>query len=77
MAAKKILTVAELTSKAGKVGGKTRMASLSEQERRDLARKAGLVGGHVRAEKLSARKRSEIARKAAGARWKKRLVTPD
>jgi hypothetical protein len=69
--AKKLLTVAELTSKAGKVGGKARAAKLSAEERQNIARQGGNVGGRARAEKLSSKRRSEIARKAAAARWAK------
>jgi general stress protein YciG len=69
--AKKLLTVAELTSKAGKVGGKARAAKLSAEERQDIARQGGNVGGRARADKLSSKRRSEIARKAATARWAK------
>ncbi len=71
MAPKKVLTVAELTSKAGKVGGRVRAAKLTAEERQDIARKGGNVGGRARAEKLSSKRRSEIARKAAAARWAK------
>lgn len=71
MARKKVLTVAELTSKAGKVGGKVRAATLSAEERRDIARQGGKVGGRARADKLSSKRRSEIARQAAAARWAK------
>lgn len=71
MARKRVLTVAELTSKAGKVGGKVRAASLSPEERQNIARQGGNVGGPARAKKLSSKRRSEIARKAAAARWAK------
>ena len=71
MARKKVLTVAELTSKAGKIGGTARAAKLSPEERRKIARQGGEVGGRARAEKLSSKRRSEIARKAAAARWAK------
>lgn len=71
MPRKNMLTVAELTSKAGKVGGKARAAKLSAEERQDIARQGGNVGGRARAEKLSGKRRSEIARKAAAARWAK------
>ena len=71
MAAKKIFTVAELTSKAGKLGGRARAAKLSPEERQHIARQGGNVGGRARAEKLSSKRRSEIARKAAAARWAK------
>ena len=69
--AKKILTVAELTSKAGKIGGKARAAKLSAEHRQNIARMGGKVGGRARAEKLSPKRRSAIARKAAAARWSK------
>jgi hypothetical protein len=71
MARKKVLTVAELTSKAGKIGGKARAARLSPEERRNIARQGGEVGGRARAEKLSSKRKSEIARNAAIARWAK------
>lgn len=69
--AKKILTVAELTSKAGKIGGKARAAKLTAEERQAIARMGGEIGGRARAEKLSKKRRSEIAQKAAAARWAK------
>jgi general stress protein YciG len=75
MARKKVLTVAELTSKAGKAGGKARAASLNAEERQEIARKGGQIGGRARAEKLSSKRRSEIARKAAAARWAKAKKT--
>jgi hypothetical protein len=71
MARRKMLTVAELTSKAGKLGGKARAAKLSPGERRQIARQGGMIGGRARAEKLTGKRRSEIARKAAAARWSK------
>jgi len=71
MARKPVLTVAELTSKAGKVGGRVRAARLTPQERQDIARQGGQAGGRARAEKLSSKRRSEIARQAAAARWAK------
>jgi hypothetical protein len=71
MARKKLLTVAELTSKAGKIGGRVRAARLSAEERQNIARQGGEVGGRARAEKLTSKRRSEIARKAATARWAK------
>jgi len=71
VARRRILTVAELTSKAGKIGGKARMALLTPEERTELAHKAGQVGGKARAAKLSRKRRSDIARKAAAARWAK------
>ncbi|MCW5978457.1 MAG: hypothetical protein KIT09_10285 [Bryobacteraceae bacterium] len=73
MARKKILTVTELTSKAGK----SRMASLTPKERSDLGRQGGLVGGKARAATLSAKRRSEIARQAVLARWAKRNQDQD
>jgi hypothetical protein len=72
MAPKKILTVAELTSRAGKIGGKARMKSLSADERKELARQGGRAGGRARADALSAGQRSDIARKAALTRWSKK-----
>ena len=69
MARKKVLTVAELTSKAGKIGGRVRAAKLTAEERQNIARQGGEVGGRARAEKLSSKRKSEIARKAAAARW--------
>jgi hypothetical protein len=71
MARRKVLTVAELTSKAGKLGGKARAAKLSAGERRQIARQGGMVGGRARAQKLSSKRRREIARQAAVARWAK------
>ncbi len=65
------MTLAEFSSKGGKVGGKKRMANLSPEERAELARKGGLVGGKARATKLTPEQRSEIARKAVLARWAK------
>ena len=73
MARKKILTVAELTSKAGK----RRMASLTPEERSELARQGGLVGGKARAKKLSAKRRSEIARQAVLTRWAKQKTNAE
>jgi hypothetical protein len=71
MAKKKPVTLQEHFRKISPLGGKTRMASLSEQERHEFAQKGGLVGGRARAQKLSSKRRSEIARKAAAARWAK------
>jgi len=71
MGRKKPLTVAELVSKAGKIGGQVRAQVLTAQERQDIARMGGNVGGRARAAKLSSKRRSEIARKAAAARWRK------
>ena len=67
----KPLTVAELTSRAGKIGGRARAAKLSAEERQNIAREGGKVGGPARAKKLSRKQRSDIARKAAAARWAK------
>ncbi len=69
---KKPLTVAELTSKAGKVGGKARMTSMTPEERKAFAAKGGKAGGKARAAALSKAQRAEIARKAALARWGKK-----
>jgi len=71
MARKRVLTLTEVTSKAGKVGGKARAAKLSAAERQAIARQGGQVGGRARAEKLSSKRRSDIARQAAAARWAK------
>ena len=75
VARKKVLTVAELTSKAGKLGGKARAAKLNPEERQMIARQGGKLGGRARADKLSSKRRSEIARKAAAARWAKAKKT--
>jgi hypothetical protein len=72
MARKRVLTVAELTSKAGKIGGKVRAARLTPEERQAIARLGGHAGGRARAKKLSGKRRSEIARQAAAARWAKK-----
>jgi hypothetical protein len=71
MSRKKVLTVAELVSKAGKVGGRVRAQNLTAKERQDIARQGGNVGGKARAAKLTKERRSEIASKAAAARWGK------
>jgi hypothetical protein len=71
VAKKKILTVAELTSKAGKLGGKARAAALTPERRREIASMGGLSGGRARAKSLTAAKRKEIAKKAAEKRWGK------
>jgi hypothetical protein len=75
VAKRKILTVAELVSKAGKAGGRARAAKLSADERVAIARLGGRAGGKARAKKLSSKRRSEIARAAAEARWKKKKPT--
>jgi general stress protein YciG len=67
--AKKLLTVAELTSKAGKAGGKARAAALSPERRSEIAGMGGLAGGKARANSLTAKQRSAIAKRAAAARW--------
>ena len=72
MVRKKPLTVAELVSKAGKVGGRVRAENLTPEERQNIARQGGKVGGRERAKKLTSKRRSEIAHKAATARWAKR-----
>lgn len=69
MAPKTILTVAELTSKAGKVGGKARAAALSPERRSEIAGMGGAAGGKARAAALTKKARSAIAKKAAAARW--------
>src|SRR2546425_9504818 len=73
MSRRKVLTVRELTSRAGTIGGKSRMANLTADERKALARKGGQVGGSVRAKQLTAERRSEIAAKAALTRWGRRM----
>jgi general stress protein YciG len=67
--ARKILTVAELTSKAGKLGGKARAAALSPERRSEIAGMGGVAGGKARAASLTKKDRSAIAKKAAQARW--------
>ena len=59
----------------GKLGGKKRVESLSQNELSEIARRGGQVGGRARADKLSSKRRSEIARKAAAARWAKAKKT--
>jgi general stress protein YciG len=71
VAKKKILTVAELTSKAGKVGGKARAASLSPERRSEIAGMGGAAGGKARAKSLTKEQRRAIASKAGAARWAK------
>lgn len=66
------MTVAELTSKAGKVGGRVRAAQMSPEERKHFAASGGKVGGIARAKSLTAKQRSLIAKKAAAARWAKK-----
>ena len=72
MAKKRILTVAELTSKAGKVGGKARAAALSPERRSEIAGMGGAAGGKARAKSLTAKQRKEIASAGAKARWAKK-----
>lgn len=72
MAKKKILTVAELTSKAGKVGGKARAAALTPERRSEIAGMGGLAGGKARAAALTKKDRTAIAKKAAATRWAKK-----
>ena len=69
--ARRKITLEEHVRRIGRLGGKVRMAGLSEQEREEFARKGGLTGGRARAQKLSSKRRSEIARQAAAARWAK------
>jgi len=52
--------------------GKMRAASMTPEERSELARKGGEVGGKARAAKLTAAQRKKIAKAAATARWGKR-----
>ena len=63
------MTVAELTSKAGKVGGRARAEALTPEQREAIARQGGLSGGRARAKALTKARRSAIAKKAAAARW--------
>ena len=62
---------AEERSRFASVGGKARVASMTEREHSELGTKAGKAGGKARAEKLSAKRRREIAKAAAIARWRK------
>jgi hypothetical protein len=55
----------------GLKGGPARMASMSEEERREFAASGGRVGGAARASALTKAERSAIAKKAAAKRWAK------
>jgi len=59
----------EIASRAGKIGGKARMESMTGLERSLLASKGGKAGSKARAEGLTAERRREIAKAAALARW--------
>ena len=71
MKRRKVWTASEMGRKGGKVSGKQRMASMTEEERREFAMKGASLGGQARAKKLTPEQRREIARKAAQARWAK------
>jgi len=71
MAHKKNAAAVTLGRLGGLKGGKVRMASMSDEERREFATAGGQAGGKARAEKLTPKKRTEIAKKAAAARWSK------
>ena len=62
----------EVASRAGKIGGKARMESMSGQERSAFASKGGKAGSKARAESLTPEERREIAKAAAHARWTRR-----
>ena len=62
---------AQERSEFAAMGGRARVASMTEREHSELGTKAGKVGGKARAEKLSAKRRREIAKAAAAARWRK------
>lgn len=47
----------KIGAKGGKTGGKRRMASMTPEERRELARKAGLASGRARRKKQKGNKR--------------------
>jgi hypothetical protein len=51
---------------------KLRTASMTPEERSDVARKAGLASWPARRKKIPKKQRQEIARKAAAARWAKK-----
>ena len=68
---RRLVTLQQHFAKISPLGGKSRMAGLSLQERQELARKGGLLGGPARAKNLTSKRRSEIARQAAAARWAK------
>lgn len=61
----------EIASRSGKIGGKMRMAAMSDKERAAMASKGGRVGAKARADSLTPERRREIAREAARARWAK------
>jgi hypothetical protein len=66
------MTLAEHLRSIAAKGGKARMESMTEEQRRLMARKGGVAGGEARKDALTIEQRSEIARKAATARWAKR-----
>jgi len=65
------VTLAEHARSISSAGGRARMDSMSEQERKEFAQSGGLAGGEARAKALTKKRRSEIAREAAKARWSK------
>jgi hypothetical protein len=69
--AKKNPAAVALGRLGGKKGGKSRMESLTAEERQEFARAGGKAGGKARAEKLSPARRKAIAKAAAAARWEK------
>lgn len=71
MARKKQITLQEHARSISSRGGKARMQSMTDAERRAFATAGGKAGSKVRNETLSARRRREIAKAAAEARWKK------
>ncbi len=63
------ITLAEHIQTIAPLGGRARMAAMTDEQRSDFGRQGGLAGGEARAKALSPKKRSEIAKKAAAARW--------
>jgi len=59
----------KIASRAGKIGGKARMASMTGLERSLLASKGGKAGSKARAESLTPEERRATAKAAALARW--------
>jgi hypothetical protein len=66
------MTLAEHLRSIAVKGGKARMESMTDDQKRRMGRKGGLAGGNARSDALTPGQRSEIARKAAAARWEKR-----
>ena len=71
MAKKKNPAAVALGRLGGKKGGKSRMESMTAEERQEFARSGGEAGGKARAETLSPARRKAIAKAAAAARWEK------